>query len=150
MENRKIINATPTDFDGVKFRSKLETSIYKALLAKGIDVNYEPQKCKVWDKDGFQVPYYDRSGKKPFGLITSKPICVHYTPDMIFDYKGIRVFLEVKGFKNDVAPYKIRMFREWLDKYADETKTKCCYAVVYAIKDVNSLLNILDNESQTI
>lgn len=147
MENKKIINATPTNFDGIEFRSKLEKSIYKSLIDKGIQVDYEPQKCKVWDRDGFSVPYYDRYGKKGFGLITSKPIAVHYTPDMVFDYKGTKVFLEVKGFKNDVTPYKIRMFREWLDKYQSETNIKCCYAVVYAIKDVNLLLNLLDNES---
>ena len=70
-----------------------------------------------------------------------------YTPDMVFDYKGTKVFLEVKGFKNDVTPYKIRMFREWLDKYQSETNIRCCYAVVYAIKDVNLLLSLLDNES---
>lgn len=146
-ENKKIRNATPIIYDDIKFRSTLEKSIYKWLKDKDIQVEYEPIRCKIWDRKGFSVPYYDRAGIKPFGLIKSKPIAVHYTPDMIFIYKGVRVFLEVKGFKNDVTPYKIRLFREWLDKYSIETNTKCCYAVVYAIKDVNKLLELLDNES---
>lgn len=147
MENKKIINATPTNYDGIEFRSKLEKSIYKALTDRGIQVDYEPIRCKIWDRDSFSVPYYDRVGKKPFGLVTSKPIAVHYTPDMVFEYKGTQVFLEIKGFKNDVTPYKIRLFRDWLDRYHRETGIKGCYAVVYAIKDVNTLLNLLDNES---
>lgn len=147
MENKKIINATPTNYNGIEFRSGLEKSIYKALTDKGILADYEPIKCKIWDSSGFIVPYYDRQGKKPFGLVTSKPISVHYTPDIVFEYKGIKVFLEVKGFKNDVTPYKIRLFREWLDRYYMETGVRCCYAIVYAVKDVNTLLNLLDNES---
>lgn len=147
MENKKIINATPTEYNGIKFRSKLEKSIYKALTDKGIQVEYEPIRCKIWDSNGFTVPYYDRIGKKPFGLVTSKPIAVHYTPDMVFEYKGIKVFLENKGFQNEVFPYKVRLFRDWLDNYSHETGIRCCYAVVYAVKDVNTLLNLLDNES---
>lgn len=147
MGNKKIINATPTNYNGIEFRSKLEKSIYKALTDKGLDVAYEPLRCKIWDRNSFLVPYYDRIGKKPFGLVTSKPIAVHYTPDMIFFYKGVKVFLEIKGFKNDVTPYKIRMFRDWLDKYSWENNVKCCYAVIYAVKDINTLLNLLDNES---
>lgn len=147
MENKKIINATPTNYDGIEFRSKLEKSIYRALVARGIPVNFEPMKCKIWDREKFSVPYYDRIGKKPFGLVTSKPIAVHYTPDLVFVYKDTTVFLEIKGFKNDVFPYKAKLFRDWLELFKRQTGKKCCYAVVYAIKDVDTLLNLLDNES---
>ena len=148
-ENKKILNATTTHVANIEFKSQLEARLYKAMLSMGLDVDYEPQRCKIWDRQGFTVPYFDRVGKV-FKRVTSKPIAVHYTPDFIFDYKGTKVFLEAKGFKNDVAPYKARLFRDWLENYTSENNVKAVYAVVYSIRDLQQLLKELDNESQTL
>lgn len=142
-ENRKIIGATEVEFNGIKFRSKKERDIYKYLLSINITPDYEPMSVKIWDRDKFSVPYYDRYGKK-FMRITRKPTMVKYTPDFVFDYGIYKVILEVKGFKNDVAPYKIRMFRDWLEGTQCMSTAKYCYAVVYTIKDVKTLLEDLD------
>lgn len=142
MANKKIKNSTICQEDGMVFRSKLERSIYKYLTSIGITPKYEAEKFTIWDRDKFSVPYYDRYGKV-FKRITRKPTAVHYTPDFIFTYKDIDVILEVKGFKNDVAPYKIRMFRDYLEEYGKELKL--CYAVVYSVRDLKVLLKDLDN-----
>lgn len=145
--NKKVLNAQPNVYNGIHFKSKLETRIYIDLVKKGLKPKYEVKRIKIWDRDSFSVPYFDKvkiKGKKTFQQVVSKPICVHYTPDFIIKYKGITVFLEAKGRKNDVAPYKIRMFRDWLEDFS-KTNKKVCYAVVYSLKDLNKLFNYLDN-----
>lgn len=142
-ENKKIKGATKTVVDDIEFRSKLEARVYLYLKSIGITPDYEPMSVKIWDRESFFVPYYDRYGKT-FKRITSKPISVKYTPDFVFDYGKYKVILEVKGFKNDVANYKIRMFRDWLEGAQCLCKSKYCYAVVYTIKDVKTLLEDLD------
>ena len=143
--NKKIKNATICEMNGITFRSKQEMSIYKYLLSLGITPKYEPFKFTIWDRDKLSVPYYDRYGKV-FKRITRKPTAVHYTPDFIFNINGIEVILEVKGFKNDVTPYKIRLFRDYLDKRHNiNPNEKICYAVVYSIKDIKYLINDLKN-----
>lgn len=147
MVNKKIKGATICEYNGIKFRSKQELSIYKYLLSIGITPEYETTKFTIWDRDSFSVPYYDRFGKT-FKKISRKPTSVHYTPDFIFSIGSIKVILEVKGFKNDVTPYKIRLFRDFLEKHYNDTKEKVCYAVVYSIKDLKFLINDLQNSSE--
>lgn len=143
-ENKKIKGASSVIVDDIVFRSKLESKVYGYLKSIGITPKYECMSVKIWDREHFSVPYYDRFGKT-FKRITSKPISVRYTPDFVFDYGNYKVILEVKGFKNDVANYKIRMFRDWLEDAQISTGLpKYCYAVVYSIKDVKTLLSDLD------
>lgn len=143
-ENKKIKGATRVEVDGIEFRSKLEARVYTYLKSIGIIPQYEGLSIKIWDREQFTVPYYDRYGKV-FQRIKRKPTSVRYTPDFIFDYGNYKVILEVKGFKNDVANYKIRMFRDWLEDAQISTGLpKYCYAVVYTIKDVKTLLSDLD------
>ena len=144
-ENKKIKGATKTEVDGIEFRSKLEASVYKYLKSIDITPDYEPMSVKIWDREHFSVPYYDRYGKK-FMRITRKPTSVKYTPDFVFNYGNYKVILEVKGFKNDVAPYKIRMFRDWLEGTQCLCRSTYCYAVVYSIKDVKTLLDDLQKK----
>jgi hypothetical protein len=138
--NKKIINASNCEYNNITFRSKLECSIYKYLLSVGIAPLYEPVKYKIWDNDKFTIPYFDRYGKK-FQKILRKPTAITYTPDFVFIYKSYSVILEVKGFKNDVTPYKIKLFRSFLEQYAADINY--VYAVVYSIKDVKLLLDSL-------
>ena len=144
--NKKIRNATVCQEDGIIFRSKQERAIYKYLLSIGIIPKYEAERFTIWDRDKFSVPYYDRFGKT-FMRINRKPTTVHYTPDFIFNIGDTKVILEVKGFKNEAVPYKIRLFRDYLEKKSDETKESYCYAIVYSIKDLKIVLNDLQNIS---
>lgn len=142
--NRKIKNATECTLNGISFRSKQERAIYKYLLSVGIIPDYEAKRFTIWDRGKLSVPYYDKFGKT-FMKITRKPTSVHYTPDFIFNIGDIKVILEVKGFKNDVTPYKIRLFRDYLEEWYNHTGDKLCYAVVYTIKDLKFLLSDLQN-----
>lgn len=145
--NHKIKNATPKTVNGIKFRSTLEGNVYQYLLDNHIDVSYETQKITIWERYiPFSVPYFDKIGRT-FKQVTSAPLAVHYTPDFILHYNNYIIYLEVKGFKNDVAPYKIRLFREWLEYKSIQDNMKYIYAVVYSIKNVKTLLKELDNEN---
>jgi Protein of unknown function (DUF1064). len=146
--NRKIKNATECELDGIKFRSKQERAVYKYLLSVGITPKYEAERFTIWDRDKFSVPFYDKYGKT-FMRINRKPTAVHYTPDFIFNIGDTKVILEVKGFKNDAVPYKIRLFRDLLEKLKNDTGEKLCYAVVYTIKDLKFLLNDLQKSIVT-
>ena len=145
--NKKIRNATVCQEDGIVFRSKQERAIYKYLLSVGITPKYEAERFTIWDRDKFSVPFYDKFGKT-FMRINRKPSAVHYTPDFTFDIGETKVILEVKGFKNDAAPYKIRLFRDYLESKSNETKKFYCYAIVYSIKDLKILLSDLQNTSE--
>lgn len=147
MENKKIRNATVCQYDNITFKSKQEVAIYKYLLSIGIIPKYEAEKFTIWNRDRFSVPYYDKFGKT-FMKITRKPIAVHYTPDFIFNVNSIKVILEVKGFKNEATPFKIKLFRDYLETLSNTTKEKLCYAVVYSIKDLKIVLNDLQNTSE--
>lgn len=145
--NKKIRNATECSADGINFKSILERTVYLYLKSVGIIPKYEAVRFPIWDRDKFSVPYYDRYGKT-FKKITRKPTIVHYTPDFIFTINDTIVYLEVKGFKNDVVPYKIRLFRELLEELSKNSDKKLCYAVVYSLKDLKILLNDLQNSSE--
>ena len=43
-ENKKIKNASPLEYDGISFKSKLEKMIYQTLKEQGFPVEYEPPK----------------------------------------------------------------------------------------------------------
>lgn len=90
-ENQKIKNATPNEYDGIKFKSKLETYVYKQLKAHNLNVEYEPIKFIL-------VPGFEFCGKK------IRPMT--YTPDFV----GENFIIEAKGRPNDVFPYKWKLF----------------------------------------
>lgn len=147
VNNKKIKNATVCQEGDIVFRSKQERSVYRYLLSIGVTPEYEAERFTIWDRDKFSVPFYDRFGKT-FMRINRKPTAVHYTPDFIFTINDIKVILEVKGFKNDAAPYKIRLFRDYLENISNTTNEKLCYAVIYSIKDLKILLNDLQDTSK--
>lgn len=147
MRNKKIRNATECSADGIDFKSILERTVYLYLKSVGITPKYEAIRFPIWNREKFSVPYYDRYGKT-FMRITRKPTIVHYTPDFVFTTDDTTVYLEVKGFKNDVVPYKIRLFRELLEELSKSSDTRLCYAVVYCLEDLKILLNDLRNSSK--
>lgn len=89
--NKKIKNATPTTYNGIKFRSKLEAEVAKIFDAEGVEFQYEPFKVDL-------VPTFKYLGE----TIRSWT----YTPDfVIFN----NIIIEVKGYANDAWPLKKKM-----------------------------------------
>lgn len=116
MSNTKIKNATPTRFNGIEFKSKLEVSVYKTLLVAGFKPDYEKLKFTLWEGYKPTVPFYTKSKKtRELELDDAKIRGITYTPDFTFRYKDYLIIVEVKGKENDVYPYKRKLFRKWLE-----------------------------------
>lgn len=121
MGNKKVINATPTEYNGIQFKSLIEVMVYKTLLQQGLNPVYEPTTYTIWTGFKPTVPYYTRSVKtKQQKLNLRKLEDTTYTPDFYLEYKGIKVIIEVKGYSNDVWPYKFKMFRRLLEDLPDK------------------------------
>jgi hypothetical protein len=114
MENKKIKNATKTTESGIAFKSETEARIYKALVAEGFAPLYEKVTFTLSEKIRPTVPFFNRIN----GLLglDMKPVqAITYTPDFTFEYNGILIVIEVKGFENDVFPVKRNLFRKHLE-----------------------------------
>lgn len=127
MTNKKIKNASQKEYNGIKFKSQLEVMTYKTLLQAGFLPLYEQRTFTIWQ--GFipsKVPCFTRNTfkrkNKNLTLIEENTVIdnrsladITYTPDFIFEYRNKTIIVEVKGFQNDVFPYKFKMFRKYLE-----------------------------------
>ena len=123
-ENKKVRNATENVYDGITFKSKLETYVYKQLKAHNLKAEYEPIKFEL-------IPSFIFCGKKIRAMT--------YTPDFVGDY----FIIEAKGKPNDVWPYKWKWFMWMLlnKNLADKYKL----FVVHNQKEVNECIKQIQN-----
>lgn len=140
MENKRIKGATPLVVNNIKFKSKIEASVYNHLLQSGFDPVYEGMKFTLWKGFKPTVPFYTKSGKNNI-LNNKKTIDITYTPDFTFMYRNILVIIEVKGLQNDVFPYKFKMFRKILEDkpYKDNT----LLFEIFSIKQLKECIEII-------
>ena len=156
MSNKKIKNAQKNSCNRIQFKSKLEKTIYQTLVEKGYSPLYEPETILRWDSFIPQTPFYDRETdnqykkrteketKKSFRrlvLKTDKIIGIRYTPDFYFKYKDLDVWIESKGFENDIFYIKKKLFRKYLDNKLEKEGIKSIFFEVYT---KNQLLQALD------
>ncbi len=91
----KIRNATPIEFDGIRFKSKLELYTYQKLKENNLEANYEPIKFTILDS---------------FQYNEEKVRAMTYTPDFV----GDDFVIECKGFANDAFPLRWKFFKFFL------------------------------------
>lgn len=137
MVNKKIQNAHPNRYKGIDFKSTTETRIFKALIAAGINPDYEAHTFVLSPRMRPTVPFYNRTKEKGFHFISEPISPITYTPDFTFTLNGIFVIIEVKGFENDVFPVKRNLFRKYLETVD--------YPVMYfEVRNKRELLQSLD------
>lgn len=122
MENKKVKNATPTQYANIEFKSKIESMVYRTLVDNGLEPQYEPHKYVLWSGGKPTVPFYTKSKKELLKLDLTKLRDITYTPDFYLEYEGMKVIIEVKGQTNDVFPVKFKMFRQLIESYPDHDK----------------------------
>lgn len=133
VENKKIKNASPLEFDGISFKSKLEKMAYQTLKENNLPVEYESRKFIIWEGFKPTVPFYNKDkNTRMLRLENKKLISTSYTPDFTFEYKGYLVILELKGVENDIYPLKKKMFRKWLEEH----RPKSIFFEVYTKKQL--------------
>lgn len=159
MGNRKIRGATKTSSLGITFKSQLEKSLYKVLLEEGFRPQYEPKTFIIWEGFKSVTPFYDketdkqhekRDPKSPKLLSLKSPIIqpIRYTPDIFLEYKGIEVWIECKGFENDLFYIKKKMFRKLLDDLFYSTGKRSLYFEIYSKRQLFQAIDIIKNYGQ--
>lgn len=122
--NKKVRNATRVEYDGIKFRSKLELFTYKELKKNNISFEYEKKTFVLMDK-------FELSGEK------IRPIT--YTPD--FTSGDISTWvIECKGFSNDVWPLKWKLFKRHLYTISLITKKS---PDLYIVKNQKEVIEVI-------
>jgi len=121
-ENKKVRNASPNEYDGILFKSRLERVVYQTLKEHGFPVRYEPRKFVLWNGFRPTVPFYNGLGTGGMAKPDRKKLMdITYVPDFIFTHKGKTVIIESKGIENDVFPLKRKLFRQYLEVYLPDS-----------------------------
>lgn len=144
-ENKKIKNASPLEYNGISFKSKLEKMVYQTLRENNLPVEYEPQKFIIWEGFKPTVPFYNKDkSTRMLKQDSKKLINVSYTPDFVFRYNNHLVIIEAKGMENDLFPMKKKMFRKWLE----DNEPKSIYFEIYTKKQLLQAIDIIKNLQQ--
>lgn len=125
--NVKVRNATKVEFDGIKFRSKLEAKAYERLKSEGFNFEYEAVTYTIIEK-------FEYLGEKV------RPITI--TPDFIDSDR--KIIIEVKGFANDAFPLRWKLFKRHLCINRLDFKVY----VVRNAKELELLINDLKKEEK--
>lgn len=143
-QNKKIKNATSTEYDGIVFKSKLETTIYKTLKEKGLNPLYE--KTKFVLQEGFRPskPHYIKGECIKTSNGYAKVIQITYTPDFEVKYNDSILYIEVKGRQNDTYPLKRKLFLKFIDSMPNSY-----FMEVYSKKDLLNSLEQFNNYEQS-
>ena len=145
IENKKIKNARESTFNGITFKSKLEESFYKTLMAAGLEPDYELIKFVL--VEGFKptVPFYNRSKSKVFRMDMTNVRDITYTPDFTILYNDTLFIIEAKGIENDTFPLKKKLFRRLLESM----EMPCVYFEVHTKKELLEVIKIIKSYGTT-
>lgn len=121
--NKKVRNATIIEYDGIKFKSKMEAKVYKELIDSGFDVAYENIKFVLVEGFKPSTAFYIPDKQKNLKLDTIKVKDITYTPDFTVTIDDKLVVIEVKGKPNDTYPLKRKLFRKYMEE--------CSYPIVF-------------------
>lgn len=123
----KVKNATPTEYNGIKFRSKLEVYTYKKLREAGISADYEQHRFEL-------LPAFVALSGKKYRAMT-------YLPDFV----GKDFIIECKGFPTDSWPLRKKLFEYALVR----DKLKYNFYEVHTQKEVDALvLNLKEQQHE--
>lgn len=141
-ENKKIINASPLEYDGISFKSKLEKMAYQTLKEQGFPVLYEPKKFIIWEGFRPNVPFYNKDAStRMLKMDSKKVIDISYTPDFMFEYNNHLIIIEMKGFENNTYPLKKKIFRKWLESNYPNS----IYFEIFTKKQLLQAIDIIKN-----
>lgn len=163
--NKKIKNATICQNGNLTFKSQLEKSVYTTLQQLGFNPLYEPETHVLWDGFDPITPFYDKESDSQMkkrhegGDTTKYRLLVHktgkitgirYTPDFYFKYGKLDVYIETKGFENDVFYIKKKMFRHYLDRRFESTGQHSIFFEIYTKKQLLQAIEIIKDYEKSI
>lgn len=163
--NKKIRNATRCQTGTLTFKSQLEKSVYNTLSQLGFNPQYEPSTFTLWPGFTPITPFYDKESdtqhtkrvdsgdstkSKILVLKSSAIVGVRYTPDFYFKHGKLDVYIETKGFENDVFYIKKKMFRRFLDERLKTTGQHSIFFEIYSKRQLLQAIEILKEYEQSI
>lgn len=116
----RIKNATPTYYNGVKYRSKLEAGCAKVLDEAGIEFQYEPFKLELLPKFIYMDKTYQQWTYKPDFVVLDN------------------IILEIKGFKQ--ADNYVNK-RKMILKHIIDNDLNYMFFEIYSESHLRSVLN---------
>lgn len=146
-KNKKVKNATPMTYDGIEFKSRLETVVYKTFKDAGFNIQYEPVKYVLWKGFKPAIPFYNRKKATKHSNVTGlkldnkKLMDITYTPDFQFKHNGYLIVIEAKGLETDSFMIKKKLFRHYLE----QNVPNCIYFEVYSKVHVQQAVEIIKN-----
>lgn len=157
MKNKKIKGAEVITYDGVTFKSRLEKNCYVALQESGLQFEYEPDVIEVLKETRMKAVWLYESkkinGEKFKRLVKSSDLLqkIKYTPDFKLVLGNLIVYVDSKGYANDVFPYKKKMFVQHLENlndgylyiFAIPSSLKLLKELIVLIKNINMNLEII-------
>ena len=141
--NKKVINATSVSYDGIKFKSKFEASIYKMLKESGLKFSYEDYTITLME--GFYPTKTSYIPRKKRGIrvteFKEKIRSMTYTPDFTVFNNDKIYLIEVKGYETDRYIVK----RKLLLKYIDDKNM--IFFEIHTKKDMINCIEFIKNDS---
>lgn len=145
--NKKILNATPVvSKDGIQMKSKVELRIYNTLKDLGFNPLYESESFTYWEGLKPNVHFYDMGKNHHVRKNMKKLISMKYTPDFTFEYDGIKVIIEVKGWENDQFSIRKKMFRGYLETL----EYPVVYAEIFTKRQLLEFIELLKTNTENI
>lgn len=149
-ENKRVKNAQATEYDGKRFRSKLEVYCYKKLVELGVEFQYEEVKVDlipsfVLNKTRAFMPVESGKHKGEWQEIF-KINKKSYNPDFIIpNYLGYYVSIECKGFSNTDYPTKRKLYLNYLENKFENNNLKPIFLEPHNQKDINICIDFIRN-----
>lgn len=112
MKNKKISNATELEYEGIKFRSKLEVYCYKRLKEENLEFKYEDYTYNLIPTFKYKFDSFEPYKKESTWLLGKRNNSIRgltYTPDFVNNEQGW--IIECKGYPNDSFPLKWKLFK---------------------------------------
>ena len=128
--------------DGIEMKSILEGNVYDYLKKNGITALYESESFLLWEGGKTHTPFYNAK-RGHLKCFKSNLADITYTPDFIFEYNGIKVFVEAKGFENDSFPIRKKLFRKYLDE--NYKHGEAFYFEIHSVLQAKDMMEILEH-----
>ena len=141
--NKKVVNATSIFYDGINFKSKFESFIYKMLKESGLKFSYEDYTITLME--GFYPTKTSYIPRKKKGIrvteFKEKIRSMTYTPDFTVFNNDKIYLIEVKGYETDRYIVK----RKLLLKYIDDKNM--IFFEIHTKKDMVNCIEFIKNDS---
>lgn len=112
------------------------------MIKEGLNPIYEGSKIRI--VQGFKptFSFYKPKGSMHIQVDKGKVRDITYTPDFTIELPEYRIYIEAKGYTNDIYPYKEKLFRKWLEE-TPQDKTPIFFRL-HTVTQLKEAINIIN------